>query len=80
MFVGQLRSLTAVRSGRRPRHVDRDVGADPTRFHRCSNIDGELVRPDYQCSPGTVYHPELQACVHPGEVPPDHPGYSVRPS
>ncbi|WP_186818560.1 chitin binding peritrophin-A domain-containing protein [Nocardia ninae] len=56
------------------------MGADPTRFHRCSNIDGELVRPDYQCSPGTVYHPELQACVHPGEVPPDHPGYSVRPS
>lgn len=53
---------------------------DHTRFYRCVVFDGVLTRFDFQCSPGTVYNPELIACVHPWEMPPDHPAYSERPA
>lgn len=53
---------------------------DPTRFYRCRYEHGEMVKYDFQCQPGTVYHPELATCVHPWDMPPDHPSYIPRPS
>ncbi|MFD3700925.1 chitin binding peritrophin-A domain-containing protein [Streptomyces sp. NPDC058646] len=39
---------------------------DPTRFWR---LDGDGNRLDFQCGRGTYFHPELQACVHPYQMP-----------
>lgn len=49
--------------------------ADPndcTRFYRCVDFegDGSFTRFDFQCGPGTMYHPELVTCVHPWQMPP----------
>jgi hypothetical protein len=39
---------------------------DPSRFYRMVNG----TRFDFQCGPGTFYHPELMTCVHPWQMPP----------
>ncbi|MER5838772.1 chitin binding peritrophin-A domain-containing protein [Streptomyces prasinus] len=46
---------------------------DQSKFYRCVDLnnDGkELTRFDFQCGPGTLFHPELVACVHPWQMPP----------
>ncbi|GGR01118.1 chitin binding peritrophin-A domain-containing protein [Streptomyces pilosus] len=45
---------------------------DQSKFYRCVNMNGdgeELTRFDFQCGPGTLFHPELVACVHPWQMP-----------
>ncbi|WP_107656893.1 chitin binding peritrophin-A domain-containing protein [Nocardia suismassiliense] len=50
--------------------------SDGARYYRCVREDGvELVRYDFHCGPGTYYHPETASCVHPSQLPPDHPNY-----
>ncbi|MDF9813059.1 chitin binding peritrophin-A domain-containing protein [Streptomyces sp. SPB162] len=44
---------------------------DQSKFHRCVDFDGDFTRFDFQCGPGTLYHPELIACVHPWQMPPE---------
>ncbi|MFF9496347.1 chitin binding peritrophin-A domain-containing protein [Streptomyces flaveolus] len=46
---------------------------DQSKFYRCVDMNGdgkELARFDFQCGPGTLFHPELVACVHPWQMPP----------
>lgn len=46
---------------------------DKTMFYRCVDFTGEgkeFSRFDFQCGPGTLYHPELVTCVHPWQMPP----------
>ncbi|MFG2590292.1 chitin binding peritrophin-A domain-containing protein [Streptomyces sp. NPDC048438] len=45
---------------------------DQSRFYRCVDFGGEerFTRFDFQCGPGTLYHPELITCVHPWQMPP----------
>ncbi|MFI8164364.1 chitin binding peritrophin-A domain-containing protein [Streptomyces microflavus] len=46
---------------------------DKARFYRCVDFSGEgeeFTRFDFQCGPGTLYHPELVTCVHPWQMPP----------
>ncbi|MGA5437274.1 chitin binding peritrophin-A domain-containing protein [Streptomyces cellulosae] len=46
---------------------------DQSKFYRCVDMNGdgkELTRFDFQCGPGTLFHPELVACVHPWQMPP----------
>ncbi|MEU5970621.1 chitin binding peritrophin-A domain-containing protein [Streptomyces globisporus] len=43
---------------------------DQSRFYRCVSFEGgEFTRFDFQCGPGTLYHPELVTCVHPWQMP-----------
>ncbi|MFC8794808.1 chitin binding peritrophin-A domain-containing protein [Streptomyces cinereoruber] len=46
---------------------------DQSKFYRCVDMNGdgtELIRFDFQCGPGTLFHSELVACVHPWQMPP----------
>ncbi|MFJ7063742.1 chitin binding peritrophin-A domain-containing protein [Streptomyces microflavus] len=43
---------------------------DQSKFYRCIDFDGSFTRFDFQCGPGTLYHPELVTCVHPWQMPP----------
>ncbi|MEV5273437.1 chitin binding peritrophin-A domain-containing protein [Streptomyces werraensis] len=46
---------------------------DQSKFYRCVDMNGdgkELTRFDFQCGSGTLFHPELVACVHPWQMPP----------
>lgn len=44
---------------------------DQSMFYRCVDFDGTFTRFDFQCGPGTLYHPELVTCVHPWQMPPE---------
>ncbi|KAG0577962.1 hypothetical protein KC19_5G194700 [Ceratodon purpureus] len=43
---------------------------DCSRFYRCVDFDGSFTKFDFQCGPGTVFHPELITCVHPWQQDP----------
>ncbi|MEU8625267.1 chitin binding peritrophin-A domain-containing protein [Streptomyces sp. NPDC048669] len=46
---------------------------DQSKFYRCVDFGGEgteFTRFDFECGPGTLYHPELVTCVHPWQMPP----------
>lgn len=43
---------------------------DQSKFYRCVDFgSGEFTRFDFQCGPGTLYHPQEQVCVHPWQMP-----------
>ncbi|MBR8840898.1 MAG: chitin binding domain-containing protein [Stigonema ocellatum SAG 48.90 = DSM 106950] len=41
---------------------------DCTRFYRCVDFDGKLTKFDFQCGPGTVWHPTETTCVYPWQM------------